>query len=126
MNKIEHYPELVELWNEYVTTRDKLDKEKGFTKEYRRLDKETERIYTALDAKGKELNTLCGRTIREPHADSYAFYVVIKEYKNQVQINCFDMGDGWSLPCWGNDAKIPKQYLLDSINSREALAKLFS
>jgi hypothetical protein len=66
----------------------------------------------------KKAGTLVNRTFREPYADGYAYYKIIKENQNTVKIQSIDIGDGWTIPYWGKSATIKKNYVLKKFNSR--------
>lgn len=78
------------------------------------------------DAKAKDLGLLVGRYIDEPIADGKAIYKIIKENKKTVRIKVVTgIGDDWTIPCWGKETTIDKDYAIRKLHSRDAIAKLF-
>lgn len=70
---------------------------------------------------------LVGRYISEPFADGNAVYQIIKENKKTVRIRvCTGIGDDWTIPYWGRETSIDKEYALTQIRRREGLRALFS
>lgn len=85
------------------------------------------RALEAEDAEARRNGTLVGRYIKEPIADGYAFYKIVKENKATVKIQVVtDIGDDWRVPYWGNSTTIPKSYAIKSIGMEDKLAELFS
>ena len=79
------------------------------------------------DAASRASKQLVGRFIQEPFADSYAVYKITKENKKTVRVEVVTgIGDDWALPYWGAEATVDKAYIMQKINQREMLAKLFS
>jgi hypothetical protein len=74
----------------------------------------------------KTNNTLLGRIIKFPHADSYAMYVITKVNKKYVRIDWLDYCDGWVDERCGKAAFIEKEYALQKTQGEDALSKLFS
>lgn len=79
-----------------------------------------------IDNEAKEKGILIGRYIKEPMADGYAIYQIIKELKTKVKIVlCTGLGDDYVLPCWGEETNIDKDYAITSIKSRDTISALF-
>lgn len=79
------------------------------------------------DEEAKDKNTLVGRFISEPFADGKATYVITKENKKSVRIHvATGFGDDWTIPYWGAETAINKNYALQKIRSQEALTALFN
>ena len=79
------------------------------------------------DKIAKENNQLVGRYIREPFADGYAYYKIVKENKKTVRIKVVTgIGDDWVIPYWGESATVNKDYIIDKIGYQDKLAELFS
>lgn len=78
------------------------------------------------DRKAKARGELKGRYIAEPYADGKAVYQIIREDKKTVRIRvCTGLGDDWVLPYWGEETSIDKNYAIQRIAQRDALAELF-
>lgn len=79
------------------------------------------------DSEAAAKGQLIGRYITEPFADGQAVYQIIKENKLTVRIRvCTGLGDDWVIPYWGGETTIKKEYALQKIKQREAIARLFS
>lgn len=57
--------------------------------------KQQDALIDELKELAKENNTLLGRVIRFPHADSYAVYLITGVYKHKVYTAWIDYCDGW-------------------------------
>lgn len=79
------------------------------------------------DKRAKEGGFLVGRYIKEPFADGYAIYQVIRENKKTVRIRvCTGIGDDWVIPYLGQETSVDMAYVTQNIAQREALAAIFS
>lgn len=79
------------------------------------------------DEKAKKEGKLVGRYIRESIADGYAFYKIIKESKNTVEIKHIKgIGDDYMINYWGKQATIQKNYAKENIGFRDRLNSIFS
>lgn len=77
------------------------------------------------DQQAKKQGKLVGRFVREPHADNYAYYRIIRENKATVRIKVItDIGDDYRIPYWGEETTIDKEYALKNIGMRDYLAEL--
>lgn len=77
------------------------------------------------DKEAKEKGVLKGRYIREPYADGYAFYEIIRENKNTVRIRVVKgIGDDWVIPYWGEETSIDKEYALQNLAQRDFFSEL--
>jgi len=89
-----------------------------------------EKNWESLNKDDKEARAngqLVGRYIKEPCADSYAVYRIVKENKKTVKIQAVSgIGDDWQIPYWGSQAVISKAYAQDSIAYRDNIEALFS
>jgi uncharacterized Rmd1/YagE family protein len=52
-------------------------------------------LMNQLKKRAIELDTLIGRVLKFPTADSYAVYVITKVFKNHVKVAWIDYCDGW-------------------------------
>lgn len=91
-----------------------------------RLDREFAEL-DAKDAAAKENGTIVGRYLKEPAADSHAYYEVVEDLGDMVRLERIDICDGWSLQ-WIEDmgGVVPKVVVEKSIQRREAIAALFA
>lgn len=72
------------------------------------------------DQQAKEQGKLVGRFIREPFADNYAYYRIVRENKKSVRIKAISgIGDDYRIPYWGEEASIDKDYALQNIGQRD-------
>ena len=73
-----------------------------------------------FDEKAKKAGKLVGRYIQEQYADSHAVYQIVKENKTTVVIAvCKGIGDGWTIPYWGERATIDKKYAVENVDYRD-------
>jgi len=78
------------------------------------------------DRIAKEKGELKGRYIAEPYADGNAIYQIVKVNKKTVCIRvCTGLGDDWTIPYWGAEATIDKEYAIKKVAQRDALKELF-
>jgi len=72
------------------------------------------------DEEAKAKGQLVGRYIREPYADGYAIYQIIRENKKSVRIRVVTgIGDDWHIPYWGVEVSIDKEYAIRNIAGRD-------
>lgn len=90
-----------------------------------KLDAQDE-IMSELKKLAQEENTLLGRIIKFPKADSYAMYVITKVNKKTVRVDWFDWCDGWVDDRCGYAATVDIDYVRQKVNGEDALSKLFS
>lgn len=81
----------------------------------------------AEDKAAKAMGLLVGRFIDEPIADGKAIYKIIKENKRTVRVKVVTgLGDDWTIPSWGKETTLSKDYVTRKIKSRDAITELFS
>ncbi len=101
-----------------------------FQNEIKKILQEHEKKFQEVqkqDKLAKEEGNLVGRYIREPFADGFAFYEIIKEFKSKVKIRVITgVGDDWTIPYWGKETTIDKEYAAENIGRRDTLTKLFT
>jgi len=73
-----------------------------------------------------ENDTLIGRQVKFPHADSYAVYVVTRVFKNQVQVTWVDWCDGWMDDRLGYQGNLPIDYVESKVKGEDKMRVLFS
>jgi len=82
-------------------------------------------IMVAKDEKAKREGKLVGRFVREAYADGYAYYEIVSENKNTLRIKSIKgLGDDWTIPYWGDEANVEKDYVVSKIELEDRLAKL--
>lgn len=69
----------------------------------------------------KENNTLLGRIVKFPHADSYAYYIVTKINKVTVRLTWLDYADAWIDDRCGYECNIDYSYVQETINGEDQL-----
>jgi len=84
------------------------------------------KVINERDSDAKRRGELVGRYVSHPYADSAAYYEVIRENKKSVRVRKIDVGDGWTLPAWGNEATVPKQVVCSMIEHRDYVAEFFA
>ena len=61
------------------------------------------------DENAKADGKLVGRYVREPIADGYAYYKIVKVKKSTIDIKLITgIGDDYSIPYWGTEASVKK------------------
>lgn len=82
-----------------------------------------EQNFQAMREKDQESKTqgmLKGRYLREPYADSYAYYEIIRENKKSVRVRVVtEIGDDWVLPLFGEETTVDKEYAMRNIGQRD-------
>jgi len=88
--------------------------------------KTQENLMDELKTLARANNTLLGRTMRFPMADSYALYVVTKVNKTTVEVTWVKWCDAWQDDRLGYQGSLSLQYATQNIKGRDALDELFS
>ncbi len=88
--------------------------------------KRQEKLMDELKTIARAHNTLLGRTIKFPWADSYAIYVVTKVNKNSVRLTWVNWCDGWQDDRIGYEGNIDIDYVRQKVKGEDALEELFS
>lgn len=88
--------------------------------------KAQEDLMDELAVLAKAKNTLLGRTMRFPMADSYALYVVTKVNKNSAQVTWLRWCDAWQDDRLGYRGSLPLSYVSQHIRGRDALDAMFA
>ena len=69
---------------------------------------------------------LKGRFIAEYYATGYAYYKIIRVNKKTVRIRFINIGDGYSIPYWGYETSIDKDYVINSLAFRDKRDKILA
>ena len=89
--------------------------------------KKLEQAYDNMAAKdyaARKKGTLLGRYINEQYADGYAYYEIVKVNTKTVRIRWLDIWDGWTIPFWGKEANISREYAEQRVGGRDRLNDL--
>lgn len=79
----------------------------------------------SIDRIAKNRGTILHRFIREPVADGYAIYQIVKLNKKTVRIqHCTGYSD-YKVSYWGDGAVIDRGYAENSVKGRDTLEELF-
>lgn len=70
-------------------------------------------------------NSMTGRTVKFPMADSYAVYLVTRVNKTTCQLQWLDVGDGWQDDRLGEKGSLPISYVHDHICGQDKMRELF-
>lgn len=100
----------------------KPDGVKMFDEKMARQDK----LMDELEVLAKEANSLIGRVLRFPMADSYALYVVTRVYKKTVKVRWIQWCDAWQDDRLGVEGNLDYNYVASSIQGQDNMKKLFS
>lgn len=71
-------------------------------------------------------NTMLGRIVTFPMADSYAMYVVVQVKKNVALVKWIDYCDGWQDDRLGNNGHLPLSYIEEKVRGEDKLHEMFS
>lgn len=88
--------------------------------------KHQDKLITEIEALSKQHDTILGRIIRFPHADSYAVYLVVKLYKANATLLWLNYCDGWQDDRLGLCNDIDVNWAINEIERKDKLAELFS
>lgn len=80
----------------------------------------------AIDKSQKAKGKMLGRYIQHQYADGYAYYKITKVNKATVRIEVQNVGDGWTLPAWGEKTSIPIDSARHFLYQRDSLDEFFS
>jgi hypothetical protein len=100
------------------------DYTKGFDALGEKMDKQ-ELLMEELEELAKAQKTILGRTIRFPHADSYALYIITKINKNKVQLDWINWCDAWVDDRCGYRSDIDLAYATSNVRGQDAMNELF-
>jgi len=87
--------------------------------------KRQEQLQEEIDELAKELDTLMGRQIKFPRADSYAYYIITKVNKKTVEITWVSYCDAWQDSRAGYQSLLDIDYARQQVRGQDALEKLF-
>ena len=88
--------------------------------------KTQENLMEELKVLAKAEDTLLGRTMRFPMADSYALYVITKVNKTTVQLTWIKWCDAWQDDRLGYTGSLPYDYASRQVRGGDKLAELFA
>lgn len=88
--------------------------------------KRQEKLIDELKTLAKQHNTILGRTIKFPMADSYALYVITKVNKNTVQVTWLKYCDAWVDDRLGYRGSLSFDYASRDVRGQDALEEMFS
>jgi len=90
--------------------------DKDFLNKFNKKMKEQERLIDELRVLARQNNTLIGRTVKFPMADSYALYLVTSDGKKTVQLKWLNYCDGWVDDRCGYACRISREYVQNQVN----------
>jgi len=88
--------------------------------------KTQDRLQGEIDELAKANNTILGRQIKFPMADSHAYYVITKVNKRTVEITWVKYCDAWQDQEAGYCSNLDIDYANKQVNGQDMLAKMFS
>lgn len=88
--------------------------------------KRQDSIMDELKLLAKKHNTLLGRIIKFPMADSYALYVVTKVNKTSVRLTWVNYCDGWQDDRIGYESNIDINYVRDKVSGEDIIEEFFT
>ena len=91
-----------------------------------KIMKRQEELQEELDELAKANDTILGRQIKFPMADSYAYYIITKVNKKTVEITWVKYCDAWQDKRAGYCANLDIEYATAEVKGQDRLAELFS
>ena len=91
-----------------------------------KIMKRQEELQEELDELAKANDTILGRQIKFPMADSYAYYIITKVNKKTVEITWVKYCDAWQDKRAGYCANLGIDYATAEVKGQDRLAELFS
>ena len=91
-----------------------------------KIMKRQEQLQEEIDELAKANDTILGRQIKFPMADSYAYYVITKVNKQTVEITWVKYCDAWQDSRAGYQSLLNFDYANQQVRGQDALAELFS
>jgi len=87
--------------------------------------KRQEQLQEEIDELAKANDTILGRQIKFPMADSYAYYVITKVNKRTVEITWVKYCDAWQDQRAGYCSNLNFDYANQQVRGQDKLAELF-
>ncbi len=87
--------------------------------------KRQEALQGEIDELAKAHNTILGRQIKFPMADSYAYYIITKVNKKTVEITWVKYCDAWQDSRAGYQCLLNFDYANQQVRGQDKLAELF-
>ena len=100
--------------------------DKDFLVKFNTKMKNQERLISELIPLCRAQNTLLGRIIKFPHADSYAFYLITKVNKRNVVITWLNYCDAWVDDRCGKNAYMSIEFATELIRREDAVCKIYN
>lgn len=88
--------------------------------------KKQDEMLAEIEALAKANNTLLGRNIQFPHADSYAQYIIVAVRPRTVVLAWFDYCDGWVDDRVGYVGSVPLKWATQHVAGRDHMAEIFA
>jgi len=88
--------------------------------------KEQNQLMNEIKVLAKKYNTIWGRILKFPMADSYALYIIIGMNKKTVTVHWLNYCDGWKDNRLGVYGKLDMAYAMSTIHGEDRLEELFS
>jgi len=90
-----------------------------------KIMKRQEKLQEEIDELAKANDTILGRQIKFPMADSYAYYVITKVNKRTVEITWVKYCDAWQDSRAGYCSNLNFDYANQQVRGQDRLAELF-
>ena len=87
--------------------------------------KRQEALQGEIDELAKAHNTILGRQIKFPMADSYAYYIITKVNKKTVEITWVKYCDAWQDQRAGYSSNLDREFAEKQVKGQDRLAELF-
>jgi hypothetical protein len=101
------------------------DDKSAFDSSMRKMSRQDEMV-DELRTLAMEQNTMLGRIMKFPMADSYALYVITHMKKNVAILKWVDYCDGWQDDRLGLGGPLPLSYVEERIRGEDSISKIFS
>jgi len=90
-----------------------------------KIMKRQEKLQEEIDELAKANDTILGRQIKFPMADSYAYYIITKVNKRTVEITWVKYCDAWQDSRAGYCSNLNFDYANQQVRGQDKLAELF-
>ena len=88
--------------------------------------KKQDRLMNELKELARKHNTVLGRVIKFPMADSHAYYVVSNIMGSKVEVTCLRYCDAWQDDRIGSEGMLRKSYVVSRTHQEDLMDELFS
>lgn len=88
--------------------------------------KKQDSLMDELKELARKHNTVLGRVVKFPMADSHAYYVVSNIMDSNVEVTCLRYCDAWQDDRLGSEGMLPKSYVVTKTHQEDSMDELFN